>query len=203
MPPSSSICFRRLAGRRDSASLACFLKHGGIWFDPLGRFAGFAPEYGRASPPGADRRDACQFAHWPCALFAIGGRDAGPWHAAKIVGEAPTGCSNLLTAEEARQQRRPLVARSILMTAPAGRGFPVLTAIAMRRRHDGPRLYFRAPMPSLCHSRPSSLTPRVSRESGHAFTLSGAMQKYLGRIHRLSLRASERLFQLWPRPKVS
>jgi len=91
MPPSSSICFRRLAGRRDSASLACFLKHGGIWFDPLGRFAGFAPEYGRASPPGADRRDACQFAHWPCALFAIGGRDAGPWHAAKIVGGGADG----------------------------------------------------------------------------------------------------------------
>jgi len=72
------------------------------------------------------------------------------------------------------------------MTAPAGRGFPVLIVIAMRRRQDGPHLYFRAPMPPLCHSRPSSLTPRVPREFGHTFTFSGAMPKYLGRVHRLA-----------------
>jgi hypothetical protein len=68
-----------------------------------------------------------------------------------------------------------------LMMHPRWGGFSVPIAIVMCRRQGGPHLYFRAPMPSLCHSR-----PRVAREFGHVFTFSGAMQKDVGRVHRLA-----------------
>ena len=78
----------------------------------------------------------------------------------------------------------PLI--NALMPRPTGSGpaVPSWLATVARCRQDVARGHFRAPMPSPCHSPPSSPTPRVASQLGHTLTLNRAFQKYLRRIHR-------------------
>jgi hypothetical protein len=73
-----------------------------------------------------------------------------------------------------------------LMMHPRWGGFSVPIAIVVCRRQGGSHLYFRAPMPPLCHSRPDSPAVRFASDFGHGLAFSGASAKKIGRVHEPS-----------------
>jgi hypothetical protein len=86
-----------------------------------------------------------------------------------------------------QMQNRVLASPDLMMRGSPSRGRLAMPS-GMAMAHSGQAIggsYFRAPMPSIGHSLPSCLAPRIASGRGHAFAFSGVSQQLLCRVHRM------------------